>query len=124
MAMLLIEANHIVPVDRLVDAVWDESPPSTARSQVQICVSALRRSLTNAGVGGTIVTRPPGYLFRVGPDELDLHLFDRLVTNGRAAAAERRLPEAVSTFRRALELWRGPPLAGVTSNMVNAASLM
>src|SRR3569833_2310895 len=88
MAMLLIEANHFEPVDRLVDAVWDESPPSTARSQVQICVSALRRSLTTAGVGGTIVTRPPGYLFRVGPDELDLHLFDRLVTEGRGALLE------------------------------------
>jgi DNA-binding SARP family transcriptional activator/Tfp pilus assembly protein PilF len=121
--MLLIEANHVVPVDRLVDAVWDESPPSTARSQVQICVSALRRALAAAGVSGQIVTRAPGYLFQLAEDDLDLRVFDRLGAAGRARAANGQLAEASATFRRALALWRGPPLAGVTSRVVGAASV-
>jgi DNA-binding SARP family transcriptional activator len=43
LAMLLLEANHVMPIDRLIEAVWDEEPPNTARGQIQICISALRR---------------------------------------------------------------------------------
>ncbi|MFD0784822.1 winged helix-turn-helix domain-containing protein, partial [Micromonospora azadirachtae] len=43
LAMLLLRANRIVPVEELVDAIWEERPPATARAQVQTCVSRLRR---------------------------------------------------------------------------------
>src|SRR5262245_49361720 len=65
LAMLLLDANHVVAVDRLVDAVWNENPPLTARGQIQICVSALRRLLADGGLSGAIVTAPSGYLLQV-----------------------------------------------------------
>ena len=71
MAMLLLEANHIVPVNRLVDAVWDDDPPVTAKSQIQICVSALRRLLDDGSGAPVIMTRPSGYLLRAPDDALE-----------------------------------------------------
>src|SRR5262245_39930893 len=75
LAMLLLEAGRIVSVDRLIEAVWNESPPSTAKGQIQICISGLRRSLADIGLPGVIVTRPPGYMLVAGPDEVDLLVF-------------------------------------------------
>ena len=48
LAMLALNANRAVPVDQLIDAVWEDSPPNTARAQIQICVSGLRRVLADA----------------------------------------------------------------------------
>ncbi len=121
LAMLLLAANRVVMVERLVEAVWDETPPPTARVQVQICVSALRRSLANAGITDAIVTQPEGYLLRVAEGELDLQVFDRLVADGRAAVADQKLTEADEAFGQALAIWRGPPLAEVPSRVVQAA---
>ena len=123
LAMLLLEANHVVPVDRLVDAVWDEGPPFTARGQIQICVSALRRSLSDAGLPDAIVTQPPGYLFRSAEGELDLHQFDRLVARGRTKVTEGRLTEAAELYGDALALWRGQPFAGIQSRVLQAAAV-
>jgi DNA-binding SARP family transcriptional activator len=81
LAALLLDADRVVSMDYLVDLVWDEKPPSTARTQVQICVSRLRKELSGAGIDAPIATRPPGYLMRVGPDMLDLQLFNRRCTN-------------------------------------------
>lgn len=122
LATMLLEANSVLPVDRLVDAVWEESPPSTARSQIQICISALRRELGEAGLTDRIRTRPPGYQLIVGDDELDLHVFGQLVAEGRNARGTGDLQEAATTFRRALALWRGEPLAGLDSRVIRAAA--
>src|SRR5689334_20648732 len=70
LAVLLLESNRVVPVGRLVDAVWADAPPPTARGQIQICVSAIRRALAEAGLGEPLETRAPGYLFRVAEDDL------------------------------------------------------
>ncbi|MEV0388570.1 BTAD domain-containing putative transcriptional regulator [Nonomuraea sp. NPDC050643] len=121
LATLLLEANRLVSVDRLIDAVWDDNPPSTARGQIQTCVSRLRRALDDAGLDDMIETRPPGYLFRVGDGALDMHVFERLHAEGRSAAQGERLEEAVETLRRALALWRGTPLADVDSRLVRSA---
>jgi len=51
LAMLLLNVNHLTPTSRLADAMWDEDPPVMARSQVQICISALRRDLAKAKSG-------------------------------------------------------------------------
>ncbi|WP_326952813.1 AfsR/SARP family transcriptional regulator [Amycolatopsis sp. NBC_01286] len=122
LAVLLLEANRLVPVHRLVDAVWSDAPPSTARGQIHTCVSGLRRRFETAGLGGRIGTRRPGYLLRVSDDELDLHRFDRLVAEGRTAAAAGRPAEAAQRFRSALGLWRGDaPLSGIESDLLRAA---
>src|SRR5262245_50176100 len=76
---LLLEANRVVRVDQLIDAIWYDDPPATARTQVQICVSGLRQHLAPLGERVAIVTRQPGYLLRVPRDLVDLHLFHDLV---------------------------------------------
>jgi DNA-binding SARP family transcriptional activator len=107
LAVLLLEANRPVSSDRLVDALWGESPPGTPHHAVQVYVSQLRKALG----GEAIVTRPPGYVVPVEPDALDLHRFERLVERGRGALAGGDADAASRTLREALDLWRGPPLA-------------
>lgn len=110
LAMLLMSANHVVTVDKLIDAVWGEQPPSSARGQVQICISALRRLLQGAEL---IETTPTGYVIRLDRSQLDYLVFDDVLAAGRAEVAAGRLDEAIDYFDRAVELWRGPPLADV-----------
>src|SRR5262245_35797520 len=80
LAMLLLHPDRVVSVSELVDAVWEEEPPSTARAQLQACVSRLRRQLPL----GVIDTDPAGYRLRVGADELDSLIFAKLVEQARA----------------------------------------
>src|ERR1700755_768069 len=77
LAMLALEANRIVPVDRLLGALWRDSPPPSARGQIQICVSALRRTFAGYGQPDLIVTRPPGYLLKLDDEMIDARMFDR-----------------------------------------------
>ncbi len=95
LSILLVHANDAVSVDRLIDGVWGESPPATALGALQVHVHALRKVLGAARV----VTRPPGYMLRVEPGELDVERFDRLVAAG--------------AYSDALALWRGPALDDV-----------
>src|SRR3954462_2754098 len=103
LAVLLLHANQAVSSDRLIDQLWGESPPATAGKIVQVYVSRLRKQLGEA----RLLTRPPGYLLRVDPGELDLARFERLV----AEAREEDAAAAGAKLRVALALWRGPPLA-------------
>src|SRR4051812_49609899 len=84
LALLLVHANHVVSRDRLIDELWGEKPPETAVESVQVYVSRLRKLLPPK----TLLTRPPGYLLQLDPDTLDLHRFERLLAEGRAALAE------------------------------------
>ncbi|MBQ1076223.1 tetratricopeptide repeat protein [Micromonospora sp. C31] len=118
LAMLALHANLVTPVNLLVDAVWGDKPPTTARSQIQICVSALRRVLADAGRPDAILTRTSGYLLDVGPDELDLARFTSLVAAAREHDERGRPAAAAEELTGALALWRGPALLGVTSDLV------
>jgi DNA-binding SARP family transcriptional activator len=121
LSMLLLEPNRVVTVERLVDAVWDNTPPSTAREQIRICISAIRRTLAADGRPDAIVTRPPGYSIQCTDRELDLLAFNHLVTSGRRGLGRGRPDDAASAFRDALRLWRGTtPLAGVRSQLVQS----
>jgi DNA-binding SARP family transcriptional activator len=93
LALLLLQANRVVSSDRLIDALWEERPPDTATKALQVYVSQLRKLVGRE----RLETKAPGYLLRVGPDELDLARFQRLQEEGR--------------LDEALALWRGPPLA-------------
>ncbi|MFL6126422.1 AfsR/SARP family transcriptional regulator [Actinophytocola sp.] len=112
---LLLDANRVVSGDWLIEAIWDGDPPSTARSQVQNCVSALRRKFRRLGVPSPIVARPPGYLMDVPDHRLDVGVFGQLVTRAETAERTERLAEAVDLLRAALALWRGPVLGGEVS---------
>ncbi len=111
LALLLLNANRVVSVDRIVDAIWGETPPATATTQVQAQISALRRRLAGGDRSGErIVTHPPGYLIRVEPGELDVDVFEQRAAQARRALAEGRAEEAAAGFRAALGLCRGAAL--------------
>jgi DNA-binding SARP family transcriptional activator len=104
LAILLLNVNRVVSVDRLADDLYSGAAPVTAVTQVQRQISELRKAL---GAESLIETRSPGYVIRLQPDQLDLHRFERLADE--AARGEPRL--AVELLREALDLWRGGPLA-------------
>jgi DNA-binding SARP family transcriptional activator len=120
LALLLLSGNRTVALDTLFDAIWDGDPPETARAQVQTCVSALRRAMLGAGLGERIRVRDGGYAIEVGKTELDLLVYERLVVRGRAAAAADQPAAARAAFREALSLFRGEPLAGISSDALRA----
>ena len=82
MLALLLAEGRIVPVERLIDLVWGDAPPATARRQVHTCMSVLRTV-----VGEALQARDPGYLLRVAPERVDVHVFDTLVTQARQASS-------------------------------------
>jgi DNA-binding SARP family transcriptional activator/Tfp pilus assembly protein PilF len=123
LAALLMEVNRVVGSNHLVDLIWNENPPDTARTQVQICVSRLRRNLADADIGASITTKPPGYLMRAADDAIDLHVFNRLVTDARALADGGAKAEAAELLRSAVALWRGPFLTGIASDALRAKAL-
>jgi len=122
LTMLLLHANQAVPVSRLVEAIWDDLPPSTALAQVRICVCRLRRSLARLGLDDAIRTHSSGYLLQATADSSDLARFEELLDRGHAAAAAQRTGEAVALIRTALGLWRGPAAGGLNSPLVQACA--
>ncbi|MBY8873142.1 tetratricopeptide repeat protein [Micromonospora sp. PLK6-60] len=119
LAMLLSRAGRLVPVEELIDAVWEEHPPATARAQLQSCVSRLRQRITGLGLpADIIITDPVGYGVRIDPADLDADVFDRGVEAGRVAAAAGRAEEARRHYRAALGLWRGRAFSGIASRSV------
>jgi DNA-binding SARP family transcriptional activator len=110
LAFLLLHAGEPVSVDRLIDELWGDSPPATARKSVQVRVARLRRTLRS----DVLLTRGDGYLARLEPNQLDLHRFEQLLSDGRDALAAGDTSAAVATLDEALALWRGPALADFT----------
>jgi DNA-binding SARP family transcriptional activator len=106
LALLLLHPNEVMSTDRIVEALWGEEPPAKAVGSLQNFVSALRKALGP----DVLVTHPPGYVLRVGPDELDLARFELLVKRAVGAPATER----AELLQEALALWRGEPLADLT----------
>ncbi|WP_030434421.1 AfsR/SARP family transcriptional regulator [Actinoplanes subtropicus] len=106
---LLVDANHVVPVDRLVERVWADRPPQGARGALYNYVSRLRRVLAD-GPDNTVVRRSGGYLLAVEALAVDLDLFDDLTARARATGDAE---VAAGLFTQALALWRGEAFAGL-----------
>jgi DNA-binding SARP family transcriptional activator len=103
--LLLIHANEVISVDRLIDQLWGDRPPPTTKASLHNAVSRLRRLL-----GAELLeTRGPGYALRIAPKRLDSVRFQLLRSQAESEAGEQR----VQTLERALGLWRGRPLADV-----------
>ncbi|MFC5912433.1 AfsR/SARP family transcriptional regulator [Streptomyces pulveraceus] len=112
LAALLLKANSAVPVDQLIDALWDDAPPTHARTVVQGHVSRLRALLASAGAGEHgvgLMTQGPSYVFEVPETLLDTCRFERLARRGRL---RQRPADAVAVLGEALALWHGPALDG------------
>jgi DNA-binding SARP family transcriptional activator len=103
LAILLLRRGETVSSDVLVDGLWGEHPPPTARAALHNYVAQLRRALGP----GLVLSRAGSYLLDIGPEQIDVGRFERLTAEGRAASGEAR----VEKLREALTLWRGPPLA-------------
>jgi DNA-binding SARP family transcriptional activator/tetratricopeptide (TPR) repeat protein len=119
LTVLLLEAGRLIPVQRLVDSLWPEEPPATARSQVHICISSLRKLLARSAA--ELVTRPGGYMLEIPDGSLDLSRFRDLVAEA-GEMARQHPAEAVKCYREGLELWRGDACAGVASKVVEYAA--
>ncbi|MFD0352780.1 BTAD domain-containing putative transcriptional regulator [Streptomyces sp. NPDC127110] len=119
LALLLLSPGRIVPVDTLVDVVWNGRPPATARTQVAIVIAALRKAIKSEGVAEEVIaTAHPGYLLRPDGHVLDTVTFSGLVGEAEEAVRTHRPADAARCYAEALALWRGPALAGVTGQLV------
>ncbi|MFF7337762.1 BTAD domain-containing putative transcriptional regulator [Streptomyces sp. NPDC008163] len=115
LAALLLEANRVVSTHYLVDLIWEDNPPETARTQVQICVSRLRKLLAGADSTVSISTRPPGYVLHVDTGDVDSLLFTGLVAMARRQRDEGETEKAVALLKSAVALWQGDSLTGLDS---------
>jgi DNA-binding SARP family transcriptional activator len=115
LALLPLEVNRAVSMDRLAEDVWGGDPPDGWVSTVKTYVFHLRRALepdrARGGAGGVLVTSGRGYLLRAGREQVDAARFEDRFTAGRAALEAGRHAEAAQMLRWALGLWRGPVLA-------------
>jgi DNA-binding SARP family transcriptional activator len=126
LAALLLHANQVVAAEQLIDYLWDQTPPPSARTTLQNYILRLRRLLParpERVADQLLVTRAPGYLLQLRPGELDLDRFQGLVVDARASTTQGQLERAASLLRDALALWRGPPLCDVASETLRRLHL-
>ncbi len=102
LAFLLLHANEVVSIDRLIDQLWGEKAPRNAAAALQTHVSRLRKELGPE----VVATRAWGYVLRTEPGAIDLERFERLVADAENLPARERAEQ----LREALSLWRGGPL--------------
>jgi DNA-binding SARP family transcriptional activator len=107
LALLLLDANRVVSVERLADDLYSGAAPVTAVTQVQRQISELRKVLAPS----TIETRPPGYAIRIAPEQLDLKRFEHRVDDAARRLDRGEAGAAAELYVEALDLWRGSPLA-------------
>ncbi|TCO62749.1 AfsR/SARP family transcriptional regulator [Actinocrispum wychmicini] len=115
LAALAVDAGRPVPIETLVDRVWNDAPPVEARNVLYSHLSRIRQLLNNAaqatGMTAGIDRRSAGYVLEINPDRIDMHRFTALVERGKDARVED--DERAAALSEALRLWRGPPLAGI-----------
>ncbi len=120
LAMLLLTPRTMIPVETLIDRLWDVRPPEKARESLSVYVARLRSSLRQAvGESVRLVGRTHGgYLLEVDPETIDLHRFRRLGRQAAALAASGDFGNAAALLREADGLWCGQPLAGIRGEWV------
>jgi YVTN family beta-propeller protein len=111
LALLLLRPNEIVARASLIDELWGDAPPATARETVKVYVGRLRRALAQNDGSARLTTRGGGYVLDVDPEQIDLVRFQRLSERGGEALRAGDAEAAATVLRDAAELWRGPPLA-------------
>jgi DNA-binding SARP family transcriptional activator len=121
LAYLLLRRNQVVSTEELVEALWGGVQPDTARNQIQIGISALRRRLRLSNGGSPIATRPPGYVIQVGAVALDVDVFAERVKRGQDLLNVGQPEAASDVLRNAITLWRGSALADITAAYADGA---
>ncbi|WP_440087037.1 BTAD domain-containing putative transcriptional regulator [Streptosporangium sp. LJ11] len=112
LALLLMDADRVVTVERMIDGLYGKAPPPGAANALQSQVSRLRRGLR--AVGARVEFHPAGYRLVADPESVDAHRFERLAREGRRALTAGDHPRAAALLREGLGLWRGTALADVS----------
>ncbi|MFD6753921.1 AfsR/SARP family transcriptional regulator [Micromonospora gifhornensis] len=118
---LLLNSNQPVHLELLIDAVWDDDPPATARQQVQNRLGSLRARL-GAESHQRIVRSGNNYTMRIADEQVDGLKFRNLQAEAMVAAQNRDPERAVELLRSGLELWRGAPMEDINSIKLQAGS--
>jgi peptide/nickel transport system substrate-binding protein len=114
LADLALHAGQIVPTAQLIDDLWGEQPPASAKSTLESYISRLRQVLSTSGADGPVlVTRAAGYMLDGAPGHVDAWQFRDLAARGKAAAGRGDAAAAAEALASALALWRGPALADI-----------
>jgi DNA-binding SARP family transcriptional activator len=120
LTVLLLNAGNTVPLSRLIQALWEESPPGTAEHQVRKVISRLRQNLP--GGQQLILTDGPGYRINGALCSSDVAEFDKLLRSADVAHAEGAFSAEIGQLRAALGLWRGSVLEGECSDAIRTAA--
>jgi DNA-binding SARP family transcriptional activator/tetratricopeptide (TPR) repeat protein len=111
LGLLLCHANRVVSRDQLAEELLGDQPAESAERMLRVQISRLRTALAGGGGPPRVLARPPGYLLRVGPGELDLEVFEQRTAAGRDALGRGDPGQAAALLAEAELLWRGRPLA-------------
>jgi DNA-binding SARP family transcriptional activator/Tfp pilus assembly protein PilF len=122
LAALLLRSGQALSPAQLAELVWDGAPPPQSAVTLRSYVMRLRQSLGRAAAA-RIVTGGAGYAIEVAEDEFDITSFNALCRTGDAARRAGQWQRASEELTRAQSLWRGPPLADIPSQMLQAAEL-
>ncbi|MEU0132617.1 BTAD domain-containing putative transcriptional regulator [Streptomyces sp. NPDC006296] len=117
LTVLALSPGRTVPAGVLIDEVWDGDPPADAPGALQALVGRLRRAVGRDAVRSAT----SGYRLDAGPDDVDVHRFERLAGEGARALEDGDAPKAAVLLDEALALWRGPALADLPDRAVAAA---
>ena len=109
LALLVIGRGHLIPLERVVDELWEGAGPRHERKAVHVVASRLRAALPV----GALRSACGGYRLVVPDGALDAERFETLARQGAAELAGGQAQRAAATLRRALALWRGPALTDV-----------
>ena len=121
LAALAVNAGLVVSTGDLIDGLWGSAPPPTARHALHVHVSSLRHRL---GVSPSpLEARPPGYVLKLDPGQLDTERFESLAATGRAELASNQPALAADALQAALAVWRGPALAGVAGDRLTGTEV-
>lgn len=123
LALLALNAGHLVTMSTLAEELWGDQPPPSTSTTVQTYILELRKRLANAMGPGrdpkrVLRTLHDGYLLETSGSRTDVEQFGELAQAGRAAAEGGDHHRAAELLRRALALWRGPALVDVRMGRV------
>jgi predicted ATPase/DNA-binding SARP family transcriptional activator len=116
LALLLLEPGRAISSDRLIDELWQDTPPRGAEGTLRVYVSRLRSALGD----NALFARPPGYVLDIEAELVDAWRFERLYREGRDALARGAAGLAADRLGAALALWQGPAFADVRDGGVVA----
>ncbi|MEV6602116.1 BTAD domain-containing putative transcriptional regulator [Actinoplanes sp. NPDC051346] len=119
LAVLALTPNRVVSIDTLSEDIWQGRPPTTARTQIAICVAGIRKAFKEAGCDEELIlTRQPGYILSIDESAIDVCRFDDGVLQARQLIRDNRPADAAALLTSSLALWHGPALDGISGYFV------